>query len=221
MISHTEENYLKAIFKLTEAEDRPASTNALAAEMATAPPSVTDMLKRLAAKELIFYEKHRGVTLSELGQKTATKLVRRHRLWEVFLVEKLGFGWESVHDIAEQLEHVQGDGLTDRLDQFLGYPKFDPHGDPIPDAEGRFNRLDQLPLARLNLGQSAVVTGVNDHSPVFLKFLEKNGLQLGTALQLLERIEFDGSVRVQLEDGQIALLSEKACANLLVKVSSR
>ncbi len=192
MISHAEENYLKAIFKLTEAEDRPASTNALAAEMATAAPSVTDMLKRLAAKELIFYEKHRGVTLSEIGQKIATELVRKHRLWEVFLVEKLGFGWESVHDLAEQLEHVQGEGLTSRLDKFLGYPKFDPHGDPIPDAEGRFHRLEQMPIARLEPGQSAVVTGVNDHTAVFLKFLEKNGLQLGTALQLLERIEFDG-----------------------------
>ncbi len=218
MISQAEENYLKAIFKLTEAENRPASTNALAAEMATAAPSVTDMLKRLAAKGFIFYEKHRGVTLSELGQKTATELVRKHRLWEVFLVEKLGFGWESVHDLAEQLEHVHGEGLTGRLDKFLGYPKFDPHGDPIPDAEGRFHRIDQLPLARLEAGQSAVVTGVNDHSPVFLKFLEKNGLQLGTALQFLEKTEFDGSVKIKFSDGREALLSEKVCANLFVKL---
>ncbi len=218
MTSPAEENYLKAVFKLTEADGRAASTNALATEMATAAPSVTDMLKRLAAKGLIFYEKHRGVTLTDAGRRTATELVRRHRLWEYFLVEKLGFGWEAVHDMAEQLEHVEGEGLTERLDQFLGFPRFDPHGDPIPDAEGVFHRLEQMPLARLELGRPAVVTGVVDHSPVFLKFLENNGLQLGTALRLVEKIEFDGSVRARFEDGREAQLSEKVCANLLVKV---
>ena len=136
--STAEENYLKAIFKITEKEGKTATTNAIAAALNTTAASVTDMLKRLAEKDLINYEKYRGVQLSSGGEQIATILIRKHRLWEVFLVNKLGFAWDEVHELAEQLEHIQGEALVERLDEYLGRPQFDPHGDPIPDAEGRW-----------------------------------------------------------------------------------
>ena len=161
MITHAEENYLKAIFTIAEKEAGPALTNAIATLMQTSAASVTDMLKRLSDKQLISYEKYRGVQLTQEGNRVATVLIRKHRLWEVFLVDKLGFAWDEVHELAEQLEHVQGDELVSRLDQFLGRPRFDPHGDPIPDAEGRWTYRKQAPLATLQPGSYTVqVSGV-------------------------------------------------------------
>ena len=218
MISHAEENYLKAIFKISEKEAKAASTNAIASEMQTTAASVTDMLKRLAEKNLIVYEKYRGVELSKEGSQVATALIRKHRLWEVFLVEKLGFAWDEVHDMAEQLEHVQGNDLVGRLDTFLGHPKFDPHGDPIPDAEGRWAFRPQSLLSTLKPGDRGVVTGVEDHTPTFLQYLDQLGLSLGAGLELLERFPYDQSVRIPTEDGRELTLSEKVGQNLYVKV---
>lgn len=218
MISHAEENYLKAIFKISEKEAKAASTNAIAAEMQTTAASVTDMLKRLSEKNLIVYEKYRGVELSKEGNQLATALIRKHRLWEVFLVEKLGFAWDEVHDMAEQLEHVQGVKLVDRLDNFLGHPKFDPHGDPIPDAEGRWAFRPQSLLSTLKPGDRGVVTGVEDHTPAFLQYLNQLGLTLGAGLELLERFPYDQSVRIRTQDGREVTLSEKVGQNLYVKV---
>jgi len=218
MISHAEENYLKAIFKISEKEAKAASTNAIASEMQTTAASVTDMLKRLAEKNLIVYEKYRGVELSKEGNQVATALIRKHRLWEVFLVEKLGFAWDEVHDMAEQLEHVQGNDLVGRLDTFLGHPKFDPHGDPIPDAEGRWAFRPQSLLSTLKPGDRGVVTGVEDHTPTFLQYLDQLGLTLGAGLELLERFPYDQSVRIRTEDGRELTLSEKVGQNLYVKV---
>jgi len=218
MISHAEENYLKAIFKISEKEAKAASTNAIASEMQTTAASVTDMLKRLAEKNLIVYEKYRGVELSKEGSQVATALIRKHRLWEVFLVEKLGFAWDEVHDMAEQLEHVQGNDLVGRLDTFLGHPKFDPHGDPIPDAEGRWAFRPQSLLSTLKPGDRGVVTGVEDHTPTFLQYLDQLGLSLGAGLELLERFPYDQSVRIRTEDGRELTLSEKVGQNLYVKV---
>lgn len=218
MISQAEENYLKAIFKISEKEAKAASTNAIASEMQTTAASVTDMLKRLAEKHLIAYEKYRGVELSKEGNRVATALIRKHRLWEVFLVEKLGFAWDEVHDLAEQLEHVQGDNLVERLDNFLGHPKFDPHGDPIPDAEGRWAFRPQSLLATLKPGDRGVVTGVEDHTPTFLQYLDQLGLTLGAGLELLERFPYDQSVRIRTQDGREVTLSEKVGQNLYVKV---
>jgi len=218
-ISHTEENYLKAIFKLAEKGQKSVSTNAIAAHMQTAAASVTDMLKRLAEKDLIAHEKYRGVQLSVSGERLATALIRKHRLWEVFLTEKLGFSWDEVHDYAEQLEHVQGETLINRLDDFLGNPHFDPHGDPIPDAEGRWSFRPQALLATLQAGDKGIITGVEDHSPAFLQYLQQQGLVLGAALELIERFAFDQSVRVRAGEAQTITLSEKATQNIYVKIS--
>ncbi len=217
-ITQAEENHLKAIFKIIEKEEGPALTNAIAAAMQTTAASVTDMLKRLAEKNLIAYEKYRGVQLTGEGVRIATFLIRKHRLWEVFLTEKLGFAWDEVHDMAEQLEHVQGDDLVSRLDAFLGHPKFDPHGDPIPDAAGRWTYRKQSLLATLQPGDQGVVTGVEDHSTAFLQYLDQMGLSLEAELRLLERYPYDDSVRIRTRDGRELVLSEKVTQNLYVNL---
>ena len=216
MTTTAEENYLKAIFKIEEKEGKAASTNAVAAAMQTTAASVTDMLKRLAEKELIIYEKYRGVQLTEMGSQVAVGLIRKHRLWESFLVNKLGFAWDEVHDMAEQLEHVQGDMLVNRLDAFLDHPQFDPHGDPIPNAEGRWTFRSQVLLADLLPGARGTITGVEDHSAPFLQYLDQLGLQLGTEIELLERMAYDQSVRLRV-DAQERVLSEKVSRHLYVK----
>jgi DtxR family transcriptional regulator, Mn-dependent transcriptional regulator len=216
-LSQTEENYLKAIFKICEQEEKPASTNAIAGEMNTAAASVSDMLKRLAGKELIHYEKHRGVTLSESGNQIATMLVRKHRLWEVFLVKTLDFSWDEVHEMAEELEHVQSPELIDRLDKFLGHPRFDPHGDPIPDAHGNFASRKQVQLSDLEEGESGVVVGVQEHSSVFLQYLDKMSLGLGAEVCVKEIFEFDGSLKISIGNQQEIIISSKVSENLLVQ----
>jgi DtxR family Mn-dependent transcriptional regulator len=185
--------------------------------MGTSAASATDMLKRLSDKQLVAYEKYRGVTLSEAGNRIATDLIRKHRLWEVFLVDKLGFAWDEVHDFAEQLEHIQGEHLTERLDDFLGNPRFDPHGDPIPDAEGKWLRRAQTRFLNLTSGQRGIVTGVDDHSPGFLQYLGELGLGLGAELELLERTSYDQSSKVRIGDRE-ATLSEKVGQNLFVRI---
>lgn len=217
LTTSAEENYLKTIFKIAEKEPGAVLTNALAAAMGTSAASATDMLKRLSDKQLVAYEKYRGVTLTEAGSQLATTLIRKHRLWEVFLVDKLGFAWDEVHDFAEQLEHVQGDHLTERLDDFLGHPRFDPHGDPIPDAQGRWIRRPQARFATLTPGQRGVVTGVDDHSSAFLQYLDELGIGLGIEMVLLERTAYDQSTKVSI-GAQAAILSEKVCQNLFVRI---
>ncbi len=215
-ITTAEENYLKAIFKIAEKEDKAVLTTSIAAAMNTAAASVTDMLKRLAEKQLIKYEKYRGVELTEDGNRLATTLIRKHRLWEVFLVEKLGFAWDEVHDLAEQLEHVQGEPLIDRLDNFLGHPRFDPHGDPIPDAQGRWTFRQQVRVSLLQPGEKGILTGVDDHATPFLQYLDQIGVALGIEIQLLDRTEYDQSVQVRISGKTEVTLSEKVAQNLLV-----
>jgi DtxR family transcriptional regulator, Mn-dependent transcriptional regulator len=198
MLSFTEENYLKAIFKISEREKKSASTNSIAKHLETTAASVTDMLKRLAEKELINYEKYKGVTLTNEGIKIATSLIRRHRLWEVFLVEKLRFDWQHVHDIAEELEHIYSEELIARLDAFLDYPRFDPHGDPIPNAEGQ-------------------VIGVKEHSNAFLKYLNQIKVKPGIEIQIIERIEFDGSLKIKVDKKDVHSISDIVGQTLLVK----
>ena len=219
MVSQAEENYLKAVFAISEKEGKSATTNAIAATMQTTAASVTDMLKRLADKNLIAYEKYRGVLLTPDGRRIATELIRKHRLWEVFLLEKLGFAWDEVHELAEQLEHVHGNNLVQRLDNFLGHPKFDPHGDPIPDANGRWTFRPQALLATLQPGDRGIVTGVDDHSSTFLQYLDQLGLTLGAELELLERFPYDQSVKVRTRDQREFVLSDKVTQNLFVKIS--
>ena len=220
-ISQTEENYLKAIYKISEKSGRNASTNAIAQAMQTSAASVTDMIKRLSEKELINYEKYKGVTLTDSGNKIATSLIRKHRLWEVFLVENLKFSWDEVHEIAEQLEHIKSDDLIERLDGFLDHPKFDPHGDPIPDAEGNFTFRKQILLSELAPGEQGVIVGVQEHSPKFLQYLDQMKLVLGVNIKLIERFEYDESVKVLLNNrGKQITLSKKVTQNLYVQRAS-
>ena len=219
MISYTEENYLKAIFKLIEKGAISASTNGISKEMKTSAASVTDMLKRLSDKDLINYEKYKGVTLTRKGNSIATNLIRKHRLWEVFLVEKLDFLWDEVHDIAEEMEHIQSDELINRLDQFLGFPKLDPHGDPIPDKDGNIEYGNHLTLNELKVEEHAVVVGVKEHSTPFLKFLDQMGIGLGANIKLLESFDYDGSAKVLLNQKSEHVISLKVCSNIYIQKS--
>src|ERR1700759_4729613 len=166
-----EENYLKSIYHLS-LNNESVSTNQIAALLSTSAASVTDMLKKLAEKELINYAKYQGVTLTAAGEKIALHIIRKHRLWEYFLVEKLDFKWDEVHEMAEELEHISSVELIDRLDKFMDYPKHDPHGDPIPDREGKFKKHELIPVASLKLNETGIISGVRDHSPGFLQYLE-------------------------------------------------
>lgn len=217
MATETEENYIKAIYKITERNQGSASTNAIAAHLSTSPASVTDMLKRLSEKEYFHYEKYKGVYLTSKGIEMATDLVRRHRLWEVFLVDKLGFAWHEVHDLAEKLEHVHSDDLIKKLDDYLGNPKYDPHGDPIPNAEGKFTIRNQVSLQTLIPEESGIVVGVRDHDSVFLEYLNNFGINLGTKIKVLSHIEFDHSKNVLLDEEREQVLSHGACTKLFVK----
>ncbi|HSH64991.1 MAG TPA: metal-dependent transcriptional regulator, partial [Bacteroidia bacterium] len=186
MHSFTEENYLKAIYKLIERKGDVVTTNAIAESIKTKAASVTDMLKKLADKKLIHYQKYQGVTLTEKGEKVALSIIRKHRLWEMFLVEKLEFRWDEVHDVAEQLEHINSDKLVEQLDKFLNFPKTDPHGDPIPDAKGKLKTPKSFPLSKFNKNDNCLITGVIDHSPAFLQFLDNSGISLGDEIKVLD-----------------------------------
>lgn len=220
-LSHSEENYLKAIWKIHEAGDENVSTNDIAAEVKTRAASVTDMLKKLADKKLIQYQKYQGVKLTAEGRRVALSIVRKHRLWEVFLVEKLSYGWDEVHEIAEQLEHIYSDNLTDKLDKFLGFPKFDPHGDPIPDRTGKLADASSLALSHFKVGQHGIMTGVSEHSSVFLRYLDEHQLGLGTSI-LVEHInEFDQSLRIKTDNKKSLTISQHAAKSILVKQAGK
>ncbi len=215
-LSITEENYLKAIYKLAEKDASPVSTNAISREIQTSAASVTDMIKRLSEKKLISYEKYRGVGLTSTGRDLATSLIRKHRLWEVFLVDKLNFSWEEVHDIAEELEHITSAELIIRLESYLGYPKFDPHGDPIPNAEGKFTLRVQEILTDVGFRIPSRVVGVKEHSASFLKHLNDLNIELGQKVTLLEKYAYDDSYRIEV-NGSIKTISAKVAQNILVK----
>ncbi len=218
MIIHkAEENYLKAIYSLTSVENPEASTNLLAEHLSTKASSVTDMAKRLAEKHLINYTPYKGFSLSESGRQIAVQIIRKHRLWESFLVEKLGFKWDEVHEIAEQLEHINSEKLTDKLDEFLGFPKFDPHGDPIPDKDGVFAKQETLLLSEMIIGSTAVIVGVRDSSTPFLQYLESQQLVLGSRITAIERFPFDQSVQLLLNDSKQLTISQLVSKNLIVK----
>ena len=217
MISFSEENYLKAIFHLERNYPQGVNTNALAEEMKTKASSVTDMVRKLADKELVNYKKYQGVRLSEKGRKTAIEVIRKHRLWEVFLVEKLNFSWDEVHDIAEQLEHIKSEKLTKELDRFLDYPKRDPHGDPIPDASGNFQISNKLLLSELEKGQTGIFVGVKDSSPDFLRYLDKNQIALGEEIHVIDKESFDQSMLIKTGREELSI-SHSISSNLFLKL---
>ncbi|MFD1873147.1 metal-dependent transcriptional regulator [Hymenobacter bucti] len=217
MPSHTEENYLKTIYKLAEAEPgQDVSTNRIAAALTTRAASVTDMLRRLAEKELLRYEKYRGVQLTPEGRRLALLTVRKHRLWEVFLVQQLGFNWDEVHEVAEELEHVQSPLLMRRLDEFLNYPTLDPHGDPIPAEDGAMRRPTQRLLADLAVGERGTLAAVKDTSAPFLQYLDKVGLPLGAHLKVLDKVEFDNSLELRVNRERTILISAEVGRNLFI-----
>ncbi len=221
VLSFTEENYLKAIFSIGHAYHlNEVSTNQISEHLNNKAASVTDMLKRLAEKKYIDYKPYKGVRLTDKGKKTAVKIVRKHRLWEVFLVEKLNFKWDEVHDIAEQLEHINSDELIEKLDVFLGKPKHDPHGDPIPDVNGKFNVQKSVALSQVKIKQNVVVTGVTDHSPHFLQYLSNSGIGLGDFIRIESVNEYDSLLTIKLNKNKTLFLSHKAASNILVEVRS-
>ncbi|MES2748745.1 MAG: metal-dependent transcriptional regulator [Bacteroidota bacterium] len=215
-MTFSEENYLKTIYHLTTLLDTEVSTNAIAEKMETKASSVTDMLKKLADKNLINYKKYQGVSLTQEGELTAKMIVRKHRLWEVFLVEKLQFSWDEVHDIAEQLEHIKSEKLINKLDDFLGNPNEDPHGDPIPDANGKIIKTEKVLLSDLDENQTGICVGVKDTSTEFLKYLDKQEIALGSKIECLTKEDFDLSLRIKV-NGKEVTISNKIASNLFVK----
>ncbi len=216
MNSFTEENYLKIIYKLSQVNTEEVYTNAIAELSQTKPSSVSDMLKKLADKSLIDYKKYQGVKLTLQGEKLALDIIRKHRLWEVFLVEKLNFKWDEVHDIAEELEHIKHPLLINRLDEYLGHPIFDPHGDPIPNEKGEVQKTESVSLNNLKIGEEGVISGLKESSSVFLKFLNKMELKIGTKCLVHDIIAFDCSVELLINDNQKIIISKEATANILI-----
>lgn len=220
MLSYTEENYLKALFYLTDKandeEQRKAGNNELALHLNVKPATVNDMLKKLKQKKLIDYEKYGKINLTEKGRKIAVSIVRKHRLWETFLCEKLGFNWDEVHELAEQLEHIQSDVLIDRLDEYLNFPKADPHGDPIPKRDGFVPRITSTLLSAIESGKSCKVIAVKDTSASFLQYLQKLSIGVGTSLKVKEIIAFDESVIIQIDKKNTIQVSKKFADSLLV-----
>ena len=216
MQSFTEENYLKTIYYLATRQAGEVSTNALAEMTATKAASVTDMLRKLADKQLIHYKKYQGVSLTDEGERLALQVIRRHRLWEVFLVEKLGFGWDAVHEIAEELEHVRSAELVTRLDTYLGCPQFDPHGDPIPTPAGDMPATGYRKLSDATTGENVRLMAVLEHSTEFLQHLDHSDLTLGCTVTVIEINAFDKSVLVGVESGRRVFVSYDVAKNLLV-----
>lgn len=215
-MTHSEENYLKGIYHLSKDGSLEVATNALAGYMDTKPSSVTDMLKRLADKGLVHYRKYQGVSLTEAGNRQALKVIRKHRLWEVFLVEKLDFRWDEVHEVAEQLEHIESEQLIDRLDAMLNFPDFDPHGDPIPDKDGAFKTREKVLLSSMKAPSSGMLVGVKDSSAPFLQYLDKHGIALGCRLTVVEQEAFDRSMTLGIA-GKMLQISHQIASNLYVK----
>lgn len=216
-MTFSEENYLKTIYHLTIVSDSEISTNAIAEKMETKASSVTDMLKKLAEKDLVNYKKYQGVSLTEKGRLSAKMIVRKHRLWEVFLVEKLDFSWDEVHDIAEQLEHIKSEKLINKLDDFLGNPTEDPHGDPIPDANGQIVKIEKQLLSEFPLQQKGICVGVKDTSSEFLKYLDKQQIALGSTIEVVSKETFDASLKIKVDQKEL-VVSNKIAANLYVKL---
>ncbi|MFT6748088.1 MAG: DtxR family Mn-dependent transcriptional regulator [Glaciecola sp.] len=215
--SQTEENYLKAIYKLTKIQPKGVLTKSIGELLEIKSPTVSDMLKKLGDKKLIKYAKYKGVTLTKSGEKIALKVIRKHRLWETFLVERFKFKWDEVHQIAEQLEHIDSSELVKRLDEYLDFPRFDPHGDPIPDEKGVFLQKHDKTLDQVNEKEKVIMVGVKDHSSQFLQYLDTSGLRLGTEISVVQVIEYDNSYVVELENETRLSLSAQVAKNIIVK----
>ena len=216
MFTLSEENYLKAIYHLEAISEKGISTNAIAEKLNTKASSVTDMIKKLAEKKVLLYKKYQGVTLTKLGKRTAANIIRKHRLWEVFLVEKLNFSWDEVHDVAEQLEHIKSEKLISELDAFLDFPKRDPHGDPIPDKDGNLHQPPQILLSKLKVNESGICVGVKDSSSAFLQFLDQQQIALGAQIKIKHKEPFDDSLIIEINNNTLTI-SQKIANNLYIQ----
>ncbi len=217
-LSLTEENYLKAIYHLSGSGTESVNTNSLAESMNTTPASVNDMMKKLSNKNLIGYKKYKGATLLPDGKNHALHVIRKHRLWEVFLVQKLHFKWDEVHEIAEQLEHIKSPILVERLDEFLGHPTIDPHGDPIPDSNGIIKEVIKAPLSELDPGLTGMLVNVSNDDPALLQYLDKLKISLGSKIMINERMNFDGSVSIKVDDMDDHFISKTTAECLLLTI---
>jgi DtxR family Mn-dependent transcriptional regulator len=215
-LTTAEENYLKAIYHLSEGGKKSVSTNDIAAEMKTKAASVSDMLRKLGEKEVIEYRKYYGLQITETGKRQALHTIRKHRLWEVFLVEKLNFAWDEVHEVAEQLEHINSSLLIQRLDAYLNYPKFDPHGDPIPDEFGDVRSRPRIQLNEMEIDQTGQIVAVKDSSAAFLRYLDKVGAYIGARIKVLDKVEFDGSLEILVDQKKTLFMSKDVAGNILV-----
>jgi len=216
MLSFTEENYLKSIYHLSEGGTKAVSTNEIAEAMNTKAASATDMIKKLSGKNMISYEKYYGVKITRQGKAEALMVVRKHRLWETFLFQKLQFNWDEVHEVAEQLEHIQSALLIEKLDEFLGFPTADPHGHPIPDKNGKISEVRQVPLAEAPVKKKMIICAVKQGSPSFLQYLSKIGIYIGATISIQEKIEFDSSLEMMIDGKKKVFISRDASQNLLV-----
>ncbi|MBT8384905.1 MAG: metal-dependent transcriptional regulator [Bacteroidia bacterium] len=216
MLSQAEENYIKAIYSLETQSDKGVSTNMIANKIQTKASSVTDMIKKLSEKQLVVYKKYQGVQLSKKGKKVAMLIVRKHRLWESFLVDKLNFSWDEVHVIAEQLEHIKSEKLIERLDRFLEYPSVDPHGDPIPDKDGNIEKRNKVKLSALKENEQSILLSVKDSSADFLKYLNKKKIAIGNTIKVLSVEPFDRSMHIEMNSKQF-IISENVANNLYLK----
>ena len=216
MHSLTEENYIKAVYYLSLKTDTKITPTSIAEAVGVNAASVIDMIKKLSEKKFISYNKLEGVSLNKSGSKLALEVVRNHRLWEVFLVQKLGYSWDVVHEIAEQLEHIKHPELADRLDAFLGHPEYDPHGDPIPKSNGEIPKTVNTLLSEIKVGKSCRVVAIKDTSTLFLQYLIKLSINIGTKISVLEKIPYDNSLQIQIGNEQITNVSAKFSESILV-----
>tara|TARA_Y100000816_G_C26078846_1_gene568310 strand:+ start:938 stop:1606 length:669 start_codon:yes stop_codon:yes gene_type:complete len=214
-LSQTEENYLKSIFHLSEFGNKKVTTNSISKILNIEPASVTDMIKKLSRKKLIYHEKYKGATISKVGIKLALQIIRRHRLWEVFLHDKLKFKWDQIHDIAEELEHVSSDKLIDSLDKFLKYPRIDPHGDPIPNKLGHFNFIDKISISDLNIGEMGIVSRIINEDEEFFNLLNKLNIEIGTEIKIIDKIYYDGSVEIVINNKSV-IISKNIAQNIKI-----
>ena len=214
-LSKSEENYLKSIFNLSEFGNKQVTTNSISKVLNIEPASVTDMIKKLSKKKLIYHEKYKGSTISKSGIKIALQIIRRHRLWEVFLYDKLNFKWDKIHDIAEELEHVSSEELIDNLDKFLKYPKIDPHGDPIPNKLGEMNFVDKISISDLNVNENGIVSRIINEDEEFFHLLKKLKIEIGTEVKIIDKIEYDESIEI-LINKKTVIISKDIANNIKI-----
>lgn len=216
MITNTEENYLKAIYNLNlDRKGKKLGTNELASHLRITPATASSMLNKLTEKQFILYKKYGTISLLEEGKNVACAVIRKHRLWETFLVKKMEFTWDEIHEVAEQLEHIKSKKLVDQLDKLLGYPAYDPHGDPIPDADGKIREMHKTILSEESSGKQLKVVGVKSDSSTFLQHITQLGIIINSKIIIKSQHEFDGSMDVLIE-GKPRLITQKVAENIYV-----